>query len=153
LTLKFYRAAGNCPADCFQRCQALIAKQAKAGKPFFVCMNITHMRAFIHLRSMKGQSGMPGNDYADGTVEHDGDVGKLLKTLDDLNIADNTFVVYSIGSGTNQFSWPDASSHRCSEILEQTNNPSCPPFLAVYLARCLIDKAPSEDPKTMFVFA
>jgi hypothetical protein len=45
---------------------------------------------------MKGQSGTPGNDDADGMVEHDGDVGKLLKTLDDLNIADNTIVVYTL---------------------------------------------------------
>ena len=29
--------------------------------------------------SMKGQSGMPGNEYADGMIEMDGNVGKLLK--------------------------------------------------------------------------
>jgi hypothetical protein len=28
---------------------------------------------------MRGQSGMPDNEYADGMIEHDGDVGKLLK--------------------------------------------------------------------------
>jgi len=38
---------------------------------------------------------MPGNDYADGMVEHDGDVGKLLKSVDDLGIKDNTIVIYS----------------------------------------------------------
>ena len=27
---------------------------------------------------MGGQSGMPGNEYADGMWEHDQDVGKLL---------------------------------------------------------------------------
>jgi hypothetical protein len=26
---------------------------------------------------------MPGNEYAEGMIEHDGDVGKLLKALDD----------------------------------------------------------------------
>jgi arylsulfatase len=91
--------------------QAFIEKQAKADKPFFVWMNTTRMHVYTHVRdSMKGQSGMPGNDYADGMLEHDGDVGKLLKTLDDLKITDNTIVVYTTDNGPNQFSWPDAAT-------------------------------------------
>ncbi len=80
-----------------------IEKQAKAGKPFFVWMNTTRMHLFTHIReSMRGQSGMPGNDYADGMIEHDGDVGKLLKAMDDLKIADDTIVVYTTDNGPNQ---------------------------------------------------
>jgi arylsulfatase A-like enzyme len=83
-----------------------ISRQAKANKPFFVWMNATRMHVFTHVRpSMIGQSGMPGNEYADGMIEHDGDVGKLLKALDDLGIANNTIVVYSTDNGPNQFSW------------------------------------------------
>ncbi len=86
-------------------------RQAKAGKPFFTWMNTTRMHAFTHVRaSMQGQSGMPGNEYADGMIEHDGDVGKLLKALDDLGIADNTIVVYTTDNGPNQWSWPDAAT-------------------------------------------
>ena len=74
-------------------------------------MNITRMHVFTHVReSMRGQSGMPGNEYADGMLEMDGNVGKLLKTLDDLGIADNTIVVYTTDNGPNQFSWPDAAT-------------------------------------------
>jgi arylsulfatase len=74
-------------------------------------MNTTRMHLFTHVReSMKGQSGMPGNEYADGMVEHDGDVGKLLKALDDLKLTDNTIVVYTTDNGPNQFSWPDAAT-------------------------------------------
>ena len=88
-----------------------IEKQAKEGKPFFTWMNTTRMHAFTHIReSMQGQSGMPGNEYADGMIEHDGDVGKLLKALDDLKIADNTIVVYTTDNGPNQWSWPDAAT-------------------------------------------
>jgi arylsulfatase len=88
-----------------------IDRQAKANKPFFVWMNTTRMHLFTHVRaSMQGQSGMPGNEYADGMIEHDGDVGKLLKALDDLKIADNTIVVYTTDNGPNQFSWPDAAT-------------------------------------------
>ncbi|MBV4484816.1 arylsulfatase [Pseudomonas sp. SWRI153] len=91
--------------------QAFIEKQAKADKPFFVWMNTTRMHAFTHVReSMQGQSGMVGNEYADGMLEHDGDVGKLLKTLDDLKLTDNTIVVYTTDNGPNQWSWPDAAT-------------------------------------------
>ena len=37
-------------------------------------------------------------------------MGKLLKKLDDLGIADNTIVVYTTDNGPNQFSWPDAAT-------------------------------------------
>jgi len=88
-----------------------IDRQAKAGKPFFTWMNTTRMHAFTHVReSMQGQSGMPGNEYADGMIEHDGDVGKLLKALDNLGITDNTIVVYTTDNGPNQWSWPDAAT-------------------------------------------
>ena len=86
-------------------------RQVKAGKPFFTWMNTTRMHAFTHVRpEMQGQSGMPGNDYADGMIEHDGDVGTLLKAVDDLGIADNTIVIYTTDNGPNQWSWPDAAT-------------------------------------------
>jgi arylsulfatase len=92
-------------------CMDWITKQVQASKPFFAWMNFTRMHIYTHVRpSMQGQSGMPGNDYADGMIEHDGDVGKLLKLLDDLKIADNTIVIYTTDNGPNQFSWPDAAT-------------------------------------------
>ena len=88
-----------------------MTRQSQADKPFFVWMNTTRMHVFTHVReSMRGQSGMPGNEYADGMIEHDGDVGKLLNALDSLKLADNTIVIYSTDNGPNQFSWPDAAT-------------------------------------------
>lgn len=86
-------------------------RQVRANKPFFTWMNTTRMHVFTHIREAnKGISGMPGNDYADGMVEHDRDVGKLLKALDDLGVANNTIVVYATDNGPNQWSWPDAAT-------------------------------------------
>ena len=66
-------------------------KQKNAGKPFFAWMNFTRMHAFTHVRaSMQGQSGMPGNEYADGMIEHDGDVGPQLAE----NRSNNTFRLF-----------------------------------------------------------
>jgi arylsulfatase A-like enzyme len=88
-----------------------INRQVRGNKPFFCWMNMTRMHVFTHVRdSMRGQSGMRGNEYADGMVEHDGHVGKMLKALDDLGIANDTIVVYSTDNGPNQFSWPDAAT-------------------------------------------
>jgi len=89
---------------------AFIQRQVKAGKPFFVWMNTTRMHVFTHVRpEYAGKSGMPGNEYADGMIEHDGHVGLLLKALDDLGIANDTIVLYTTDNGPNMFSWPDAA--------------------------------------------
>jgi arylsulfatase len=87
-----------------------IQRQVRANKPFFCWMNTTRMHLYTHVRpSMRGQSGMPDNEYADGMIEHDGDVGKLLKALDDLNVANDTIVLYTTDNGPHMNSWPDAA--------------------------------------------
>lgn len=87
-----------------------IQKQVKANKPFFVWMNFTRMHVYTHVRpEFRGKSGMPGNEYGDGMWEHDQDVGKLLKLLDDLKITENTIVIYTTDNGPNMWSWPDAA--------------------------------------------
>jgi arylsulfatase len=89
-----------------------IKRQAKAGKPFFVWFNSTRMHFRTHVReehrSPKGATVL--TEYADGMIEHDGTVGSLLKTLDDLGIADNTIVIYTTDNGPHANSWPDAAT-------------------------------------------
>ena len=62
-----------------------IKRQAKAGKPFFCWYNSTRMHSAP--TSQADRRSPPGltarTEYADGMVEHDGHVGKLLKALDD----------------------------------------------------------------------
>jgi arylsulfatase len=71
-----------------------IKRQVEAGKPFFCWWNGTrmHFRTYVkeELRGISGQ-----DEYSDGMVEHDMHVGELLDLLDELGIADNTFVMYS----------------------------------------------------------
>lgn len=86
-------------------------KQHAGGKPFFTWMNFTRMHIFTHVRpEYRGKSGMSGNEYADGMWEMDQNVGKLLKMLDELKIADNTIVVFTTDNGPNMFTWPDAAT-------------------------------------------
>ncbi|MDF2191580.1 arylsulfatase [Paraflavitalea sp. CAU 1676] len=92
-------------------CIDYIKRQAQQNKPFFTWMNFTRMHFETHIRpSMQGQSGMPGNGYADGMIEMDNNVGKLLNLLDELKITDNTIVIFTTDNGPNQFSWPDAAT-------------------------------------------
>ncbi len=88
-----------------------MGKQVKAGKPFFTWMNFTRMHIFTHVRpEYRGKSGMPGNEYADGMWEMDQNVGKLLKALESMGIADNTILVFTTDNGPNAFTWPDAAT-------------------------------------------
>ena len=48
--------------------------------------------------------------YPDGMVEHDGQVGQLLKKLDDLGIADNTIVIYTTDNESRVLPWPDGGT-------------------------------------------
>jgi len=91
--------------------KGFITNQHNAGKPFFVWWNATRMHFRTHVRAEHtGISGPSGDEYHDGMVEHDMDVGELLKLLDDLGIADNTVVMYSTDNGPHYNTWPDAGT-------------------------------------------
>jgi arylsulfatase len=78
-------------------------------KPFFVWYNSTRMHVWTRLKKeSEGKTGI--GLYPDGMVEHDGMVGRVLKKLDDLGIADNTIVVYSSDNGAEKLTWPDGGT-------------------------------------------
>src|SRR5271170_1430319 len=84
-------------------------RQHKADKPFFCYFNSTRMHIWTHLKpESEGKTGL--GIEADGMVEHDGQVGQLLKKLDELGIADNTIVVYTTDNGAEMMTWPDGGS-------------------------------------------
>jgi arylsulfatase len=48
--------------------------------------------------------------YADGMVEHDATIGRVLAKLEELKIIDNTIIMYSTDNGAEKFSWPDGGN-------------------------------------------
>ena len=85
-----------------------IREQQAAGKPWFVWWNGTRMHFRTHVKpELRGISGQ--DEYADGMVEHDMHIGKFLKLLDELGIADDTIVFYSTDNGPHMNTWPDAA--------------------------------------------
>ena len=80
-----------------------------AEKPFFLWFNSTRMHIWTHLQeSSKGVTGQ--GVFADGMVEHDGHVGQLLDKLDQLEITENTIVMYATDNGAEVMSWPDGGT-------------------------------------------
>lgn len=89
--------------------QEFLGRAKKSGKPFFTWFNTTRMHNFTHIKSANlGKTGL--GFYADGMVEHDALVGRLLKTVDDLGLAENTIVIYTTDNGPMVCLFPDAGT-------------------------------------------
>ncbi len=85
-----------------------ITRQVKAGKPFFCWWNGTRMHFRTHVKKEHRHRG--NDEYTDGMIEHDMQVGELLKLLDYLGVTDNTIVQYSTDNGPHYNTWPDAGT-------------------------------------------
>ena len=96
--------------DIAARSVDYIKRQAQADQPFFLWVNFTHMHFRTHTKPESiGQAGRWQSEYHDTMIDHDKNVGAVLKALDDAGITDNTFVMYSTDNGPNMFSWPDGA--------------------------------------------
>jgi len=85
-----------------------ITRAHTEGKPFFVWWNGTRMHFRTHVRPEHRNKG--NDEYTDGMIEHDMQVGELLKLIDDLGIAESTIVQYSTDNGPHFNTWPDAGN-------------------------------------------
>ena len=93
--------------EFLQASKRFIDKSVKADKPFFVWFNASRMHYYTHINEKtRGKSGQ--DFYNDAMVEHDEQVGELLKQLDELGVADNTLVLYTTDNGVHFNHWPDA---------------------------------------------
>ena len=91
--------------------EKFITEKTEAGVPWFVWWNGTRMHFRTHVRDEhKNIAGPNSDEYSDGMVEHDMNVGELLALLDKLGIADNTVVMYSTDNGPHYNTWPDAGT-------------------------------------------
>lgn len=95
--------------ETLAKAKDFIQRQVKAGKPFFCWWNATRMHFRTHVKAEnRGKSGQ--DEYSDGMVEHDAQVGELLKLIDELGLANDTVVQYSTDNGPHYNAWPDAAT-------------------------------------------
>jgi arylsulfatase len=68
------------------------------------------MHLFTHTKPESvGQAGRWQSPYHDTMIDHDKNVGQLLELLDELGIAEDTFVMYSTDNGPHRNTWPDGA--------------------------------------------
>ena len=85
---------------------AFMDQSVEADQPFFVWFNTTRMHYVTHVPDeYDGVTGL--NEYADGMVQHDDQVGQILDKLDELGVTDNTIVIYTTDNGPHYNMWPD----------------------------------------------
>lgn len=89
--------------------QDWLKRTKKSGKPFFLWFAPAAMHQQIHVPpEYAGKSGH--SIYSDGLMHLDDIVGKLLKTLDDMGLAENTIVIFTSDNGVNLAHWPEAGT-------------------------------------------
>ncbi|MGH7130952.1 MAG: arylsulfatase [Phycisphaerales bacterium] len=96
---------------------AFMKREHAAGKPFFCWFNATRMHLRTHVRAEhRGRYKHGDSEYIDGMMEHDDTIGKILKAVDEMGIANDTIVIYSTDNGPHMNTWPDgAMTHFRSE--------------------------------------
>ncbi len=100
----------TCDDEFAARSVEFLKREHAAGKPVFLWVNFTHMHFRTHTKPESiGQSGRWQSPYHDTMIDHDKNVGEVLKALDDLGMADDTIVMYSTDNGPHMNSWPDAA--------------------------------------------
>ncbi|WP_053404461.1 arylsulfatase [Persicobacter sp. CCB-QB2] len=86
-----------------------IERKENEDTPWFCWFNPSRMHYHTHVPDdYKGKTGL--NVYADGMVQHDDQIGELLDKIDELNIAENTIVIYTTDNGAHFNMWPDGAS-------------------------------------------
>ncbi len=101
----------TCDDDFVAAAKDFIKRAEAEGKPWFVWLNTTHMHLYTHTKKGSlGQSGRWQSPYHDTMIDHDKNVGQMLDFLDELGIADNTFVQYSTDNGPHSNTWPDGGT-------------------------------------------
>ena len=80
-----------------------------SGTPFFVWFNTTHMHFRTHTKpESRGQAGRWQSPYHDTMIDHDKAIGQLLTALDEMDLSEDTIVLYSTDNGPHMNTWPDS---------------------------------------------
>ena len=92
----------------FKRSMDFIKRNAKKDKPFFLYWAANTMSQMTSHPDWEGKAPQ-GTHNADQVMEHDHYVGEMLKTLNELGIAENTLVVWMSDNGPMYDLFPESS--------------------------------------------
>src|SRR5215475_10820464 len=99
-------------AEVLQHTLNWLDRNGKGDKPFFCWFNTTAIHVWSHPQKQYIQKAVDEGRAEEDVVrakmiEHDEQVGVLLKKLEELGVADNTIVVYTTDNGNELLFWPD----------------------------------------------
>ena len=96
--------------EVIPRALDFMIKSKKEGKPFFVWLNTSRMHLYIRLNEKWRYAAETHTSEADvhgsGMLQHDHDIGSILKFLKKNGLEKNTIVWYSTDNGPEHSSWP-----------------------------------------------
>ncbi|MEN8194443.1 MAG: arylsulfatase [Bacteroidota bacterium] len=89
-------------------------KSHKEGKPFFIWIAPTRMHVFTHVPEEYQERVKEHTSYNDlfgaGMIQHDENIGLVLNKLDEMNIAENTVVIYTSDNGPEHSTYPHGAT-------------------------------------------
>ena len=89
-------------------------KAKEADKPFFIWLNTTRMHLYTRIDNgwlQKVEKYTSEADYhGAGMMQHDHEIGLILKGLKDMGLDENTIVLYSTDNGPEHSSWPHGAT-------------------------------------------
>ncbi len=100
--------------EVIPRAVDFMKKADEADKPFFVWLNTSRMHLYTRIGDewlRKVETITSEEDYhGAGMMQHDHEVGLVLKALDDMGLTENTLLVYSTDNGPEHSSWPHGAT-------------------------------------------
>ncbi len=120
----FYRKGPKAPdfimedvtPNFFRHAMAFVIEQAKTKEPFFLYLPIPSPHTpILPVKEWQGKSGL--NPYGDFVMEVDDYMGKLLKTIKDAGIEENTLVIFTSDNGC-------SPAAKFEVLLEKGHDPS-----------------------------
>ncbi|RXT23219.1 MULTISPECIES: sulfatase-like hydrolase/transferase [unclassified Bosea (in: a-proteobacteria)] len=101
-------------AEVIPRAFDFMKKNRDANKPFFVWLNTSRMHLYTRLseadRYLAEKFTSEADIHGSGMLQHDRDMGTVLKWLDDNGLTQNTVVVYTTDNGPEHSSWPHGAT-------------------------------------------
>jgi arylsulfatase A-like enzyme len=95
--------------ELLNRSLDFMTRAVDRNQPFFLWHNTTRMHNWTHLsEEYANKTGL--GLYPDGMAELEDVVGALLTKLDELDIADNTIVIFTSDNGAQKMTWPDGGA-------------------------------------------
>ncbi len=102
------------PDEVTPKALDFIKRAGDEGKPFFVWLNTSRMHLYTRVEDdwlRKVENITSEADYhGAGMLQHDHDIGVVLKALKDMGIDKNTLLVYTTDNGPEHSSWPHGAT-------------------------------------------